>query len=95
MDRFYYKDTFVAVRNCTFRSRNHEDGKTCWCCESEFQEDDECVILINNYCHIPNMLLHKKCFKNHTQNNNNNIDRLCSSIKKDYIEYKKMSKVFN
>lgn len=93
MEKFNYKGTLLAVRDCTFRSRNHEDGKTCWCCESEFQEDDKCVILIHNDCSIPNILLHKKCFGNYAQNNN--IDRLCSSIKKDYIEYEKMSKVFN
>lgn len=89
MENFYYKDTFVAVRNCKFRGRNHEDGKVCWCCEEEFQDNDECVLLINNYKHIPNMILHKKCF------DNSNKESLCQHIEWDYQEYKKYQKIFN
>lgn len=88
MEKFYYKDTFVAARNCTFRSRNHEDGKTCWCCNEEFKDNDECVILINNYKYIPNVLLHKICFDKADK------ESLCCHIEWDYKEYQQLQKIF-
>lgn len=92
MENFYYKDTLVAVRGCLFRSQNHEKGKTCWYCDNEFKDKDECTLLINNYKHIPNMILHKKCFDYVSPEYR---DRLCANIERDYREYKEYQKVFN
>ena len=92
MEHFNYKGTFVAVRSCHFRSRNHEDGRTCWCCQEEFKDNDECVILINNYKYIPNMLLHKDCFYKVEPDCR---EIFCESIENDYKEYKEFEKIFN
>lgn len=92
MEKVYYKDTFVAIRNCTFRSRNHEEGKTCWCCNDEFKDDEKCILLINNYKYIPNMILHKDCFE---RVHPDYRDKLCENIERDYREYKELAKVFN
>lgn len=91
MENFYYKDTFVAVRNCKFVSRNHNEGKTCWCCGNEFQDNEQCILLINNYKHIPNMIIHKDCFD---RVNPKYREQLCENIEKDYKEYNELNKIF-
>lgn len=91
MAKFSYKDTIVHVRQCTFKTQNHDKHKICWCCNKEFKDNEICVILINNYKHIPNMILHKKCFNEITPTT---TDDLYALIESDYRTYKRLDKIF-
>lgn len=91
VEKFNYKDTFVHVRSCKFRSQNHIERKTCWCCNHEFQDEEQCVILINNYKYIPNMIIHKECYNKVKPGYRENM---CENIEKDYRDYEELSEIF-
>lgn len=92
MEKLYYKDTFVAIQNGIFRSRNHEDGQICWCCKNEFKDKDECILVFNNYKYIPNMIIHRRCFRQ--QASEMSMNRFLGLVEKDYIEYNKLKNIF-
>ena len=84
---FYYKDTFVATDNFTFRRMDNRN-KTCFCCNKEIVSGEDIVLLINNYKHIPNMVLHKNCFEEQ------NTTELCQDIEDSYKKYKELHSIF-
>ena len=91
IENFNYKDTFVVVRDCKFIIENHKKGKTCLCCGKEFQNNEKCILLINNYKYIPNVIIHKDCFDRVLPEYK---ERLFENIEKDYKEYQELKKIF-
>jgi hypothetical protein len=92
MEDFYYKDITIAVRKCKFRIQNYAENKTCWCCGNEFQDNEQCVLLISNFRYIPNMIVHKDCFDDCSPRDR---IRMCAKVERKYQEYERLSKIFS
>lgn len=89
MDNFIYKNSSIVVRTWDYGNFPEKLQRICFCCNKKIN-NCKATLLINNYEHIPNTVIHTDCFKEWE----NKTDDLCDDICLAYEQWKKLDEVF-
>lgn len=84
---FIYKDTKIyAIEH---NGRWELTSRRCICCNQPIK-NGKALLVINNYKHIPNIIIHTECFNKY----DGNYNELFSIIETEWQHYKDMREVF-
>ena len=89
MEKFIYKNALVYVREWESGNLSEQIQRTCFCCHKKIN-NCSATLLINNYKHIPNTIMHTDCFKQWE----NKTDDLCDDICSAHDTWKYLDEIF-